>query len=120
MANTDFQPGVDTLVTDATAAAPNGQITVNFNPVPPAGVYQANITYAITGAVETAAQNLRLIANGATIQRFPTGAGVGAFYQEQIPRITLNGTNNVVLSTVAAAAASTVYTVTLALTRLEI
>ena len=83
---------------------------------PGAGKYEIRLYYIITGAAETAAQNVQLAVNGVTYN-FPT-AGQNIFYSFVIPMLTLNGVNTVRLITAANAAASTVYTGNLQITRI--
>lgn len=105
---------------NGTAAAPGaGSAFVSIANVP-TGWYRMEALYTVTGAVETAAKNIRLsMATGGSITDFPSGAGVGAVYSFVVDAVLVSTNNDTVrLTAIAAATASTVYTGTLTLYRL--
>lgn len=110
---------VDSYHGHASATAP-GSGTDLASVIPPAGVYKVEVIYAISGAAEVAANalNLSLKSKSAIVTYLPTNAGVAAVYHFVVERVTADGTNPISLTTVNAATAATVYTTTLAATRL--
>jgi hypothetical protein len=103
-----------------TAAAPGaGTAFVSVANVP-AGWYSIRVLFTITGAVETAAKNVRLsMTTGGTITDFPSGAGVNAVYSFTVDAtLVANNLDTIKLTAIAAATASTVYTGTISLYRI--
>ena len=118
-AGTDLAvPVADTLSIGGSVAAPGLGVLFVSLAAPPAGVYRIEITFVITGAVETNALNVRLQYNGSGKGDFASGAGVAAILTYVIERATLDGASVVKLTTVAAATAATVYTGTISATRI--
>lgn len=99
----------DSLRQNGSAAAPGAGANFVSLAAPPAGVYTLRGSFSITGAVEVAAANVRLMANGAGFVDLPSAVGIAAALPFQIDRITLDGVNPVQLRAVAAATALTVY-----------
>ena len=114
---TPFAAGANSLVAFGTAAAPAANAVV-AGLTPPAGWYQVSGVFVISGAAEPQALNLQLNANNANLIKFPTGAGITGVVPFTIPALLVNGTNQVALTAVANATASTVYTASLTLTTL--
>ena len=75
----------------------------------PAGVYQLDFGWIITGAVETAALNVRLQYNGSGKIDLNSGGGVANYSTGTVPRATLDGSNVVKLNTIAGATGRTVF-----------
>lgn len=103
------------LIAASSVNAPGGGTTIASLVAPPAGWYELDFQWTITGAVETLPNNIRLTVSGTTY-RFASGAGVGAVYRMRIGRIWSDGTD-ISLKANAAATASTVYTATLVATQ---
>ena len=94
-----------------TAAAPGAGVSFcSVNPNPAAGAYQIHGGFIITGAVETAANNIALVLNNVTFMQFPTAGGVNLYVPFTIDRFQHAGGATPFLKAVAAAAVSTVYT----------
>lgn len=94
-----------------TVAAPGAGVSFcSVNPNPAAGAYQIHGAFIITGAAETAVNNVALVLNNTTFLQFPTAGGVNVVVPFTVDRFQHNGANTPFLKAVAAAAVSTVYT----------
>jgi hypothetical protein len=114
----------DSVSKGGTAAAPgSGSAIVSLAANQPAGLYKVNLMYSITGAIETAGLNVRLTDASSTFTAvdFPSNNGsvAGAVFNFTIDRLNVTGsTNTIKVVAAAAAAASTVYSVMLSITRI--
>lgn len=114
----------ESVAKGGTAAAPTaGSAILTMTSNLPAGRYQANLTWSVSGAIETSGLNLRLSdASGSfTAVDFPTnnGSANGQSWTAVIPRLNVtSGTNTIKVTAVAAAVASTVYSANLVLTQI--
>ena len=104
-------PIADTIRANGSAVAPGAGSNFVATTAPPKGVYEIRGGYIITAAQETAALNIRLLANAVGVVDFPTAMTFGSaqVVPFHIPRIELNGTDIVALRAVVAAVAATVY-----------
>lgn len=85
-----------------------------------AGEYQVDIYWTITGAQETAANNIRLMVSAGAVCDVPTAMAFGGadVYHVCFPRLTHDGVNAMQLRAIANAVASTVYTGVIVATRI--
>jgi hypothetical protein len=107
----------DSLAQGGTAAAPGAGANFVSRAAPPIGIYRILGNYIITGALEVAAQNVRLLVNNAGLVDLPTNV-LNVLIPFEIPRVALDGANVVALRAVANATAATVYTGSLSCTRI--
>jgi hypothetical protein len=83
-----------------------------------AGRYRIRGWYVLTGTQETAAANVRLLVNGASVMDMPTGQTTMLNIHSFEVYADLNGTDAVVLRSAAASTGGSVYTGNLVLDRL--
>lgn len=114
----------DTVAKGGTAAAPGaGAAIVTLTANQPAGLYRVSMVWSISGAIETAGLNVRLTdaSSSFTAIDFPSNNGSvgGQSWTQTIDRLNVtSATNTIKVVAIAAAVASTVYSVNLAMTRI--
>jgi len=103
-----------------TAAAPGAgsNFVTTGSTVPKAGRYRIKGWYVLTGTQETAALNVRLKANNASLMDLPSGQTTGLNILSFEVFADLDGVNVVALGAVAAATGGSVYSGGLVLDRL--
>jgi hypothetical protein len=113
------EAGFDCIVAAGSAVAPVAGTAFITSAVPPAGVYKIELSYGISAAVETTAQNVRINLNAGAYLALPSTMGVALVVPYTVERVTLNGVNTVNITAISNAVALTVYYGSLTLTRIE-